>query len=486
MMKTRLRGRYVIGFDEQKGTHVIIDDGEVVYEDNRILFVGKHYPGQVDREVDATECIISPGLINGHALMDVSIYQYGFDRPQEKGYHRPRAWTEDPSETEIFTPREIQQGADLSFLNFARSGCTTVLGITSMVFKRWDDPEWEPEIYLQAAVKHGLRAYLSHHYRARAPYSGTDGRKEFLLDEDRGQRGLERCIAFIKKYDGAFGGRIGGTLFPYTLDQSTPELLKATAKAAEDLDVPIRMHTAQSRGEMEFLKAEYGKDPIEYLKSLDVLSPRWLLTHSLFVAGNHPGTSAADLEVMARHGVSVANCPWIYSFRGEYLNSLSRYQQAGVNMLVGTDTFPQDLFREMRWAAMMAKTAEGSPVAGQSREVFDAVTVNAARYLGRDDLGVLKPGAKADLVLIDTERFSMGPTEDPIRSLVYFATAADVKTVIVDGDVIVDDYESLRVDEARVVRESQGVSDKVRDTLAGWQDPQKPPREIYTPTYPRI
>ena len=482
-MKTRIRGRYVIGYDETEQTHVIYEPGELVYEGDEVLFVGKHYEGPVDHDVDATDCIVSPGLINGHALMDVSIYQYGFDRPREKGYHRPRSWVEGTDD--IFTPEEIRKGAELSFLNFARSGCTTILGITAMVFKRWDDPIYEPEIYAETARKMGLRAYVSHHYRSHAPYSG-DGKKEFLVDPDKALQGLERCTEFIRKHHRVGDGMIGATLFPYTLDQNTPEILQATAKAAEELDVLVRMHTAQSQGEMEYLMQEHGMGPIEYLESLGVLSSRWLLTHSIYVGGNHKYSSEQDLKIMAERGVSVANCPWIYSFDGEYLNSISRYRRAGINMMLGTDTFPQDLLREMRWGAMMAKVAEHSSTAGTSRELFDAVTVNPARFLGREDIGRLAPGSKADIVVVDCGRFSMGPTEDPIRSLVYFATGADVKTVIVNGEKIVDDFRSLKVDEEKVVRHSQQVSDKVRDTLAGWNHPGEDPREVYSPSYPRV
>jgi cytosine/adenosine deaminase-related metal-dependent hydrolase len=245
------------------------------------------------------------------------------------------------------------------------------------------------------------------------------------------------------------------------------------------------MHTAQSNYELEFIREQYGKTPVELLEDLGVLDSRWLLTHSLYIGGNHPETEERDLELLAENGVSVANCPWIYSFRGGYLNSFSRYRRAGINMCLGTDTFPQDILRELRWGAMMAKVAEQSPEAGTAAELYNAVTLNPAAYLGRRDLGRLAPGAKADLVFVDFDRFSIGPTEDPIRSLVYFATAADVKKVVVDGEVIVENYRSTRVDEAAVVCSSSPVSDKVRDTLAHWSDPDAEPCQVFAPSFPR-
>ncbi len=484
--KTLYRTGYLVAYDAHRGSHVIHDGGELVLEGDCVVHAGGPYTGTADRVVDARDCLVSPGFINAHALMDVSIFQFAFDRPRERGYHRPRSWLEAPGEPGVFDPGEIRRGARLAFLNLARSGCTTIMGITSMVFKRWDDPPWEPEIYLEVAVESGLRAYLSHHYRSRAPYTGASGGKEFLSDEARGMEGLRRCVEFIEKYDGSFGGRIRGALFPYTLDQSTPRLLQATAEAAEELDVPVRMHTAQSTGEIDFLLGEHGMGPVPFLDELGVLGPRWLLTHCLHIAGNHPGTDESDLSILRDRGVSVANCPWIYTFDGGYLDSFSRYGRAGVNMCIGTDTFPQDILREMRWAATASKIAEGRGDAGTAREVFDAVTVNAARFLGREDIGRLCPGAKADVVMVDMERFSVGPVDDPIRALVYFATSADVKTVLVDGSPVVEDFRSLRFDEGQVVRSSRDVSSKIGDRLAAWREPDGDPSSVFSSSYPRV
>ena len=465
-MKTKIKGRYVLAYDDSQHRHCLLEDAELVHEDATILYVGSSYNGDVDRVIDATDCMIIPGLINAHGLIDVSIKQFGFEKPREKGYHRPCSWV--GSTGDEFGPEEIRRGADLAFLNMLRSGCTTVAGITSMVFKRWDDPEWEPMVYMESAVHSGIRAYLSHHYRARAPYTGLDGEKAFLLDEDRGMRGLERCEAFIRAYDGAFGGRIRGALFPYTLDQSTPNLLRATEVTSRELGVPVRMHTAQSDSEVEFIKAEYGASPVEYLDDLGVINPRWLFTHAMYLGGNHPATSSKDLEVLAARGANIANCPWIYTFRGAFLKSLSEYSRAGINMCIGTDTFPQDMLREMRWAIASDKIANASPEAGIAQQALNAATLNAARWLGREDLGRLAPGARADLAMIDFDRFSIGPVDDPVKNLVYFATAADVRRVIVDGETVVDDHCAVRLDESEVVRKSQPVSEKVGSLLQAW------------------
>lgn len=148
-MKTRMKGRWVVGWDEERQSHVVISGGEVVYQGDRIVYVGKHYQGEVDRVVDATSCLITPGLINSHTVMDVSNGLFSFDRPREEGYYRPRSWVEDPARSPAFTPEEVRQQSEFAYLGLAKSGCTTFIGITSMVFKRWSDPEFEPDIWVE-------------------------------------------------------------------------------------------------------------------------------------------------------------------------------------------------------------------------------------------------------------------------------------------------------------------------------------------------
>ncbi|MFP4200736.1 MAG: chlorohydrolase family protein [Clostridia bacterium] len=483
-MKTKIKGRYIVGYDESRGSHVIIPDGEVVIEDNQILFTGKAYEDPVDRVIDRTDCLIMPGLINAHALVDTSIFQYiALDRERTSSV-RSRQYVLEQTE-DAFDRHKIRDGARHSMLNMVRGGSTTILGMTAGVFKRWNDPDWEPETYMETAVEMGLRAYLSHSYRTDTSY-GVGDTIETLRDEDRGFEGLKKNVDFIERYHGAFGDTIRGLLMPYTLDTVSPAVLKETRKEADRLGVGIRMHFAQSDKEIEKINREHGKTPVEYLEDLGVLGPRLLLTHALYLAGNHgtPYPDGRELELLAERDVSVCNCPWIYTFRGGYLNSFSRYGRAGVNMCIGTDTFPMDMIREMRWAAIMSKVADQSDTSGTAREVFDAATLNAARYLERDDLGRLAPGAKADIVAVDLERFNVAPIEDPIKNLVYFASADQVRTVIVDGEVVVDDFRSLRVDEAESVARVQPVSDHIKTVFHRWDDEAGRERMEFPWSYP--
>ena len=105
-----------------------------------------------------------------------------------------------------------------------------------------------------------------------------------------------------------------------------------------------------------------------------------------------------DLEILARSGVTVAHCPLVFARRGNALESFHRYRAAGVNVGLGTDTYPRDLISEMRWASLLCKVVEHDFTVATAAEVFDAATLAGARALGRDDIGRLAPGARADIV----------------------------------------------------------------------------------------
>ncbi|MEX2356140.1 MAG: chlorohydrolase family protein [Thermaerobacterales bacterium] len=488
-MKTKIKGRYVVGFDEVQNEHVLYRDGEVVFEDDRVVFAGKSYGQPVQKVIDATNCLVGPGFVDVHALMDVGIHPLLMDHRSDSSGRlgRSKDWLFDPQQTPVFSPDEVRAGSEHTFLALLKSGATTFCGMTAMVFKRWDDALWEPEIHAEVALRFGLRAYLSHHFRAGAKYTDAAGAAQTAWDEERGRRGLERNIDFIKKYNGAFDGRINGYLMPYTCDQAGAGLLRETRRAADELKAPIKMHFAQSPAEIEEIATKHdGLTPIEYLESLEFLGPDVMLTHCLFGRGyqDGPGVSDAELAILARRQVSVGHTPWIYAMGGGYLESLSRYLKHGVNVALGTDTHPNDIIREMRWAALMAKTAAGGDNrSGTAREVYNAATVNGARFLGRDDIGRLAPGSKADIVVVDLDNAAVGPQHDPIRSLVYFASLADVRDVFIDGRARVAGGKVTFLDEAEVIRRAQPVADQMRAVLADWTRPGRPAAEVYPPSF---
>ena len=488
----RIKGGTVVGFDAERHSHEILDGAEVVFAGDRIVHVGGRYDGRVDEEVDAAGYLVMPGLVDAHALIDIGIHLLLWDRERDEGY-RPRSYVE--GQGYPFTPEQVEAGAEVMMTMLLRSGVTTFLGVNAMVFKRWHDEPWEPSLYASVANRLGLRAYLSHHFRSSVPITG-DPVDDEIVDESRGFEGLAQNIEFVRASQrGDLGPRVHGLLFPYTQDTVSSELLRATREAANELGVGWRMHFAQSPGELQSTLARTGRTPIERLADLDVLGPDVLLTHCLYGRGHAggPWVSDAELDILAQAGVTVGHTPWIYLFGGRALHSFGRYLRAGVGVAIGTDTYPGDMLQEMRVAAQLGKVAEAvdgatTPVASvgaTAKTAFDAATLGAARFLGRDDLGRLAPGAKADIVMVRTDTASFVPTLDPIRSLVYYASFRDVANVWVDGRQVMADGQIPDFDEHETNARMGSLLHDVAGVLAGWDVRKRPVAERWAPHYPR-
>jgi 5-methylthioadenosine/S-adenosylhomocysteine deaminase len=247
-------------------------------------------------------------------------------------------------------------------------------------------------------------------------------------------------------------------IFPYQFDASTPALLQAAKRAARDLNVPLHMHTSQTLFEFHDSLRRYGMTPVQLLDSLDFLDEQTILTHLLYTT-LHPQSGFAvdddsDLRIVADRGATVAHCPVVYARRDRILDSFSRYRERGINVVLGTDTYPQDMIEEMRWAAIGDKWQTRDANRGTARDVFNAATLDGARALGRDDIGRLAPGAKADIILVDLSALHIGPVDDPIKTLVYAADGGDVHTVIIDGRTVVDGGLIPGLDEHALITEA--------------------------------
>ena len=147
----------------------------------------------------------------------------------------------------------------------------------------------------------------------------------------------------------------------------------------------------------------------------------------------------------------MAHCPSPFARYGQTLEDFGRYRRAGVNIGLGTDVSPHNLIEEMRLAAILARVAARDIATTSTAAIFHAATIGGAIALGRDDIGRLATGARADLVLVDLANPFMLPARDPLRSLVYTAADRAVQTVFVDGEKVVESGRVLTLDHAEAL-----------------------------------
>ena len=438
-MKTLLTAEFVIGFDGED--HVIIENGQVVYEDDTIIYVGKNYQGDYDDKIDAGRSVISPGFIDLNALGDID-HDILHIEAGEKG--KNLMWSEDYFDE---GPRRFMNQSEEAFKSLYAytqlilNGVTTAMPITSVLYKKWAETYEELVAAVHNAGNLGLRMYMGPSYQSGMKVVDQDGKIKVRWKKEKGQAGLEQAVRFIKEFDGAYDNLIRGMLAPERIETQTTENLVNTKKYSEELNCPIRLHAAQSAFDYNEIQNRHGKTPISYLNEIGFLGENVSIPHAHFVDSYSQidSESDQDLSILSETGTTVIHCPLIINRHCSPLESFAGYEKRGINMATGTDTFPPDFFQVIRNASIVSRIVEHNVEGSRFADIFRAATIGGADYLNRDDLGRLCPGAKADIIIIDLEGIHMGSVEDPIRTMFMSGSGRDVKTSIINGEIVMKD-----------------------------------------------
>ncbi len=492
-MRTLIRGGWVVGFGA--GGHTLVPDGVVVYEDDRIVHVGRRFEGRVDAELDARGRLVCPGFIDthvhsGHRASHRLITDTG--RPDLYGQPFleitvPREGTRVGGDPRYARPTDADAEAGNRLLatftvaEMLRNGITTFMEFGSQLRVQ--------EALLVEVERLGLRAYLGAGYDSGRWVGDARGRLQRVVDEAGGRREFDGALAFIRRVDGSVRGRVRGLLAPREVETCSLELLRATRAAADELRLPIVTHAAYNVIEFYELLREHRMTPVELMESVGLLGPDLTIGHGNLIADNAllNYSGGRELELMGRHRVTVSHCPVNIARRARYLDSWPKYRAAGVNLALGSDTYPRDLIMQMRIASYFGKVISHNLFAAPAAEVFEAATLGGARALGRDDLGRLAAGAKADILVIDLatrDTLRFGPVRDPIKALVECGIGDDVESVIVDGVVRMRDRVIPGVDLAAVRAQAQTAGEVVWDRVQEWDPLQRTAEQISPWSFP--
>ena len=447
--------------------HVAIEGGRLVYRDARILFAGDPSDPAcpaADRTIAADDRLVTPGLVNLHCIanLDAQILRSDANAP---GVAKPIATVVDPDEPHYWNHDDLRASAEYAIVTLLKGGTSSFAMVTGGAAKRWDEHEAEPDAVADAADRFGVRAWVAHFYREAVDALHADGTRERLWDEKRARAGLERNVALIKRLRARGNERLTGFLFPYQAGACSAELLQETMRQSRALgDAHIRTHIAEYAGDVTASMQRHGKPPLAWLLDTGMVGPQVCLTHAIHYR------DFAEVEALARTGTSVCHCPLVNAREGDVLNSFSRYGAAGINLGLGTDTFPPDLVEEMRIGSLLCKVVDKRRGAGSVAELFHAATVGGANALARPDLGRLEAGAAAtaDICIWNIAGLRHGPVDDPMRSFVHFASGRDCDTVIVAGREVLKGGVVPGLDEAELMHRTQIAWDKYRRRLARW------------------
>lgn len=460
-----VKGKYVIVWRE--GKHVQLNNATLVIEEDKIKEVTtadlKPDPG--NEILGGGEFLVMPGFINLHTHMFSPLTRSFLEDVGSRTLGGSTTLYEYLPRIRHATSFEDQQAATrFALMELLKGGSTTVIALQTS-----DQEDTVPTCrdIAQTMDRYGLRGYISPMFACGHYYVESNSVK-YAWDEGFGERGLQNTVNFWKELQAFGSDRLRVMFGPRQTALVTKELLMATVRLADQCDAPVQIHCSESIPEVKAVKERYQCTPVELLESASMLRPRTILGHCIYIPGHSllPGRGR-DLELIGERGASVAHCPWIFARRGVALEGFHSYRQAGVNMGLGTDTFPQDIFAEMRLALTANRLFAKELHVVQMTDVYEAATVGGARALGRKDLGRIAPGAKADLLMLRLDRINLVPVRDPLKSVIYSANASDVDTVMVAGKVLVKNGECLYIDEEKVKADLQVAAERVWKRIEG-------------------
>lgn len=449
------KAKYIIVWHENQ--HKTLEDGHLGVKGDRIAGYYTKLPEGAVCE-DLGNVAITPGFINTHC------------HPSE--VYTIKSYVEDTGNplfygSNMYDPVGMlglgENGAilqtKLNLSEIVRSGCTTAL-IYGGPYSRLE---------ADTAGVMGLRAYVGAGIRAGDRmeesniWSSSDGHSiTYRFDEEEGFKRIDEAVEFIKEYENTYNGRIKALFGPTQTMTCTPAMLRKTREMADKMGVGITIHGAEAFMELEGCIRLFGKTPVQYMADNGMTGEDVVIAHCLLVQGHSnvqfPGSD--DLKILGKSKSNVAHCPMAIARMGETLQSFSRYQDAGVNMCIGTDTFPSDMLQEMRLAAHMGKIVDRATYYTTAKSIFYAATVGGAKALGRNDLGKLAPGAKADFAVFDLDNVELIPVRDLIKNIVFSATHNSVLHVYVDGKRIVENGRIPGFDEKEMCRELQAGAER--------------------------
>ncbi|MBR9681225.1 MAG: amidohydrolase [Candidatus Altiarchaeota archaeon] len=388
-----------------------IEKGNLYIEDKKIVDFKKH---SADTVIDASDHVVMPGLINAHTHIPMVFLRGLAEDLPLKQWLEKEVW---PREKKV-NGKIVYHAALLGMAEALASGTTSIV---DMYF-------FQKEL-ATAAKESGIRAWLG--------YGSMDGVPSSELDTE-----IKNERAAIRAVMDTGSERVMPIISPHSPYTCSKELLIHSGEASKELNLPLQIHVSETKDEVKQLRKVVGKPPLKYLDTLGLIGPRTIIAHGVWLT---PG----EVMLTSKRGATLAHCP-VSNFKlGSGIAPIHKYIEKGMNVALGTDgpasNNSLNMFEEMKVAALGQKLSVPDFA---SRKVIDMATVNGARPLD-GQLGELKPGNKADIIIMNLNGPNMAPVVNKtqiINNLVYGARGSNLSHVIVNGEVVAKDGRALRID----------------------------------------
>jgi 5-methylthioadenosine/S-adenosylhomocysteine deaminase len=417
----------------------IVEDPVIGIRNGKIDFIinGKIPVGQCGdaREIiDASGCIVMPGLVNVHTHLAMTCFRgLADDLPL-------MTWLNDyifPAEARFIDRKTVYAGAILAIAEMILSGTTTFC----------DGYFFEGEVG-RAAITAGMRGVIAQGFidfptPDQSAHSEKDSIAERFVERWRDRSPLITPALVCHS--------------PYTC---SPETLRTIKAVARRVGVSFQIHLSETREEVRLIRKLYGKKPVQHLHDLDILDENTITAHCIWLDGE-------ELDLLAAGRVKVAHDPESNMKLGAGVAPVMEMLRRGIDVGLGTDGCASnndlDLFGEMRMAVKLHKVFTGDPTVLTAEKVVEMATIGGARVLGMADrIGSIAPGKEADIILVDMRKPHLTPLYRPFSHLVHAARGADVVTSIIGGKIVMKDRRLLQIDSAAVMEKVRRIAARIK------------------------
>lgn len=427
-----LRGGVALTMD---GTGSVLADVAIAITNGRIVAIGDgaEVMGRfvAPRAIGAPHHILMPGLVNTHNHTPLMVVR---GVVEDIGF--APAYTPGVPQGDMLSAEEIYLLARLGAYEMLRFGSTTVVD-----FYR------HPAMLARALAEAGLRGYVGGRIMDADTQALASGR--WVADRRLGERTLAEAVDFLDS-EAIASGTIAPVLGPHAPDTCSRELLDKVAAIAKARNCVVHTHLHQSPGEVAVVEARENCRPVDLLEDVGLLDEN-------LVAGHCIHMNAGDIERFGRSGAHVAHIPIGNAAHGS-IAPIVALEQAGAKITLATDTKSGDMFESLR-LALAAARIRGAGFAIKSERVLGWATRNGAAALGlAGEVGVLRAGAQADIVMLDGRAPNLCPVIDGPGLIVHSANGGNVDIVVIAGRVVLEDRRPTLFDGDEVVASAQAVA----------------------------
>jgi len=481
---TRIRAGWVVGYAE--GDHRLFERGEVVYQGDRVLYVGHDYRGAVDEEISAPDALVGPGFVDLDALGDLDTTVLGFDN--QPGWQKGRVVAADWPRRDLLNREQLDFNKLYAYTHLLLNGITSALPITSILYREWAEDLDEYRHAAEVAESLGLRMWLGPAFMSGHNVVETNGTIGARFDEKRGLQGLDDAVTFAQEIRARGNPLLSAALTPDRIEGCTEGLLRALSQAVNELHCPTRLHCCQSELEVNEIAARFGgRSSLQVLEDFGLLHQHMLLPHGQFLGGKDPTTQSIgqDIARLASSGASLIACPLVSGRHAKYMEQYSALRQAKINIALGTDTFPPDMITNMHLGTVLSRVVSGNVAAASAADYYRMATIGGADALGRPDLGRLCAGAQADIIFYDLSQPAIGQVFDPITAMVINGNGRDVSHVIVAGEKVLWDRQLVKrqIDLDQLHRQAQKQLGELMQTYPERSFRHPPVEAIFRPSF---